>query len=856
MDISTITPPSKTQGSVFTHALLTAIIVFLLAYVCLTLSVQSKAFTPLWFPTAAIIMQLYRRPRHSWGLSLLLSGTAICAANFLLFGPGWLPVKLMLINLLGASVSTLLLQQILPAHDPLNSLVNWLKFVGCAVIFIPLITALLAALVVAKPDVSLWQPFGTWFISEAIGVLALAPIGLVYRRSMLKTDNLLKLFLVLVGTLALTYLALINLPFPFTFIIPPLLLAALSLPRLETFITGFAATLMITIMTSLGLLHLQDRLPFLSDLEVYLPLLLILIPAHAMAMVMHALRVEKRHIVESETRFRNALEYSAIGMALVSPEGKWLQVNQALCKLLNYSAEALHHLTYQELTHPADLETDLKQWKNLVANHISSYTMEKRYLCKGGNSIWTLQAVSLVRNAKNQPLYFIFQVEDISELKRTEAENRLLVERITLANQAGGIGIWEWVPSEKKLNWDKRMFELYGLPADKTPTLKLWQSLLLPEDRERIKQQMATIAEHAQAFVMEFRIIKPSGEIRHMRSQGNVILDKQGYQQRIIGTHIDMTEIKSLTEALHQEKERLHITLDAIGEGVISTDSEMNITFMNPVAEQMCGWPLDQALGMPISNIVHLTYGMDGPKVENPVQCLLQGSKALPSDNALVLHSQNGHRFDVQESISPLKTIGGDVVGTVIVLQDVSAARALMNKLSYNASHDALTNLQNRASFEQQLKYAIANARDNDQHHTLVFLDLDKFKAVNDSAGHAAGDALLKELSQLMQHQLRNNDCLARLGGDEFGMILFGCALEKAQDLIQQMIDQIKEYPFYWEGKIHHVGACAGITSIDALSTQSEELLAQADAACYQAKNNGRGQVYRYQATESSSNLN
>ncbi|AHG18990.1 diguanylate cyclase [Chania multitudinisentens RB-25] len=850
MDISATNQPVSPQGSLLTHSLLMAIAVFLLACLCLLLSIESSYFTPLWFPTAAIIMFLYRHPLRSWPLPLLLSGISICLASFILFGFSWLPVKLTLINLLEATVCTLLLRRVLHPTDPLNGLASWLKFVVCAVIFTPMLSAFLAASWVPQPGQPFWHPFSIWFISEAIGVLSLAPIGLVYQRSMLKALNWFELLLTLMGTLTFAYLALLNLPYPFTFVILPLLWAAISLPRLEAFIICFTTTLMITIMISIGLLHFQTQKQFLGDIEIYLPLLLILLPAHSMSMVMHAFRVEKNHIVESETRFRNALEYSAIGMALVSPEGKWLQVNQALCKLLRYPPEILHRLTFQEITHADDLHADLIQWQDLFDGHISSYTMEKRYIRSDGESVWTLLAVSLVRDPSGQPLYFIAQVEDINELKRTEAENRHLMERITLANQAGGIGVWEWVLGDEKLTWDKRMFELYELSPEQTPTIALWNSLILPEDRERTMQQISTITTHHRPFIMEFRIALRLGGIRHIRGQGNTILDEHDRPVRLIGTNIDMTEIISLTEALHEEKERLHITLDAIGEGVISTNSEMRVTFMNPIAEQMSGWSLELALGMPITGVIRMTNGKEGPEVENPVQCCLQEGKTLPQDYALVLHSRDGRHFDVQASVSPLKTLEGDVMGAVMVLQDVSASRELMKKLSYSASHDALTNLQNRTSFEKSLKNAIISAANHEQRHALVFLDLDRFKAVNDNAGHAAGDALLKEIGQLMQRQLRNSDCLARLGGDEFGLLLLDCSLEHARMLMQQMVTQISEHPFYWEGKIYHVGASAGITQISATSSKSTELLAQADIACYTAKHRGRGQVYIYEARQ------
>ncbi|MBI6154353.1 diguanylate cyclase [Serratia surfactantfaciens] len=844
MDISAPSYFGTHKGTMLTHSLLVALATFLLALLSLSLSSEAHHFTPLWFPTAAAIAVLYRHPPRHWGLPLLASGLGIVLASFALIGISILPVKLAAINLLEAAVCAQLLRRSLPASDPLSDLSSWLRFVVCAVIFTPLFSALLATVAAPAPDQPFWQPFGTWFISEAIGVLSLAPLGLSYRRRTLATLNLYPLLLTLMLTLVFSYLALIYLPFPFTFVILPLLWAAIALPRFEAFTVCFCTILLITVMISLGLAHFQTANSRLGDLGLYLPMLLILVPAHAMAMVMHTFRVEKQHIVESESRFRSALEYSAIGMALVSPEGKWLQVNQALCKLLGYTPERLHRLTFQAITHPDDLNADLSQLHDLLDGHISSYTMEKRYIRSDGQTVWALLAVSLVRDAEGQPLYFISQVEDISGLKRSEAENNRLVERITLANQVGGVGIWEWVMNQENFTWDQRMFELYDLSPDQAPTLALWRTLLVPEDRDRTDRELAEILAQPRPFVMEFRIITRSGKLRHIRGQGNVILDDQGRPLRLIGTNIDMTELKSLAEALHEEKERLHITLDAIGEGVISTDSHQRITFMNPVAEQMCGWPLDLAIGMPVAGVVRLTNGKDGPEIEN----LTQYPRQWPADYALVLHSRDGRYFDVQQSVSPLKTLDGETMGAVMVLQDVTASRELMKKLSYSASHDALTGLPNRTRFEKQLKAAIV-AGGEPSPHSLVFLDLDRFKAVNDTAGHAAGDALLRDIAQLMRHQLRGSDCLARLGGDEFGLILFDCRLEQAKSLMQQVVNQISQHPFYWEGKIYRVGASAGITRIDG-DAKSSELLAQADIACYTAKHHGRGQVYLYETRQ------
>ncbi|MDF7722832.1 PAS domain S-box protein, partial [Enterobacter hormaechei subsp. xiangfangensis] len=303
-----------------------------------------------------------------------------------------------------------------------------------------------------------------------------------------------------------------------------------------------------------------------------------------------------------EERFRNAMEYSAIGMALVGIEGQWLQANKALCNFLGYSQSELQSLTFQQLTWPEDLNTDLEQLGQLINGEINSYSLEKRYYTRSGAVVWALLAVSVVRHADGTPLYFIAQIEDINDLKQTEWVNKRLMERITLANEAGGIGIWEWDLEPDVISWDKRMFELYEIPPHIKPTWQLWHAAMVPEDRTHAEQVLRESLQARVPFKLEFRIRVKDG-IRHIRSLANRVLNKQGEVERLLGINMDMTEVKQLNEALFQEKERLHITLDSIGEAVLCTDIDMNITFMNPVAEKMSGWSQSEALGQPVLKV-------------------------------------------------------------------------------------------------------------------------------------------------------------------------------------------------------------------------------------------------------------
>ena len=183
----------------------------------------------------------------------------------------------------------------------------------------------------------------------------------------------------------------------------------------------------------------------------------------------------------------------------------------------------------------------------------------------------------------------------------------------------------------------------------------------------------------------------------------------------------------------------------------------------------------------------------------------------------------------------------------MIVIQDVTESRKMLRQLSYSASHDALTHLANRVSFENHLKRLLQTVRETRQRHALVFIDLDRFKAVNDTAGHAAGDALLRELASLMLTMLRSSDVLARLGGDEFGLLLPDCNLESARYIAGRLIHAINDYHFMWEGRLHRIGASAGITLIDENNHQASEIMSQADIACYASKNSGRGMVTVYE---------
>ena len=663
------------------------------------------------------------------------------------------------------------------------------------------------------------------------------PIGVLFKPHYLlrhrKPQLLLETLATLAVTLCLSWLAMTWLPWPFTAVIVLLMWSAIRLPRMEAFLIYLITIMMVSLMMAahpqVGILTPKTGAMLNAP---WLPFLMILLPANVMTMVMYAFRAERKHISESEERFRNAMEYSAIGMALVGLQGQWLQANKALCNFLGYTQEELRLMTFQQLTWPEDLNKDLEQLDLLVRGEINTYSLEKRYYTRSGDLVWALLAVSVVRHADGSPRYFIAQVEDINDLKQTEWVNKRLMERITLANEAGGIGIWEWELEPDIISWDKRMFELYEVPSHIKPTWQLWYERILPEDREETERIIRDSLMSRIAFKLEFRIAVKDG-IRHIRTLANRVLNRNGEVERLLGVNMDMTEVKQLNEALFQEKERLHITLDSIGEAVLCTDVDMNVTFMNPVAEKMSGWSQEQAMSQPLLNVLRITFGETGPSMEN-IHSGDMSRSAIEQD--VVLHCRTGGTYDIHYSVTPLSTLDGQNIGFVLVIQDVTESRKMLRQLSYSASHDALTHLANRVNFETHLKRLLKSVQELHQRHALVFIDLDRFKAVNDTAGHAAGDALLRELSSLMLSMLRSTDILARLGGDEFGLLLPDCNVESARYISGRIIQSINDYHFMWEGRMHRIGASAGITIIDETNHQASEVMSQADIACYASK--------------------
>lgn len=328
----------------------------------------------------------------------------------------------------------------------------------------------------------------------------------------------------------------------------------------------------------------------------------------------------------------------------------------------------------------------------------------------------------------------------------------------------------------------------------------------------------------------------------------NAALDSIGQQQREV--HRALARAKQSELALYKEKELAEVTLHSITDAVITTDAEAKINFMNPVAERLLGWSKGDARGKLICEIFQLVDESNCKAIENPLQQLLTNKHIVEQKVDTALKHQNGDLISVELSVAPMRNQQEQVIGGVIVFQDVSEARHMTMQLHHQASHDELTGLYNRRVFEQRLKELLMDAWEEENEHVLCYLDLDQFKVVNDTFGHMAGDELLRQLSIELVNSVRESDLLARLGGDEFGILLENCELEQAVKLADSIRKNIKNYRFVWENRVFEVGVSIGVVAINKTSEKLSDILSAADLACYAAKDRGRNRIHVYQLTD------
>ena len=313
----------------------------------------------------------------------------------------------------------------------------------------------------------------------------------------------------------------------------------------------------------------------------------------------------------------------------------------------------------------------------------------------------------------------------------------------------------------------------------------------------------------------------------------------------------DVSHRKSLEVSLSRSKRQAQYTLESISEGVITTNNDGHIDYMNLAAETLIGTNRDDAAGHRVGELFTLVDDADRRPLGDPVErCLAMRRRVNMGRRAVMVSADGEHEHSVEITASPVRGPGNSISGTVVVFHDVSELRGLTRKMSYQATHDPLTGLVNRREFERCLDEAMDSAHAEEAVHMLFYMDLDRFKAVNDTCGHLAGDNMLREVAALIKNEVRDSDYVGRLGGDEFGALLIGCPIEKARQIASDICNAVSDYRFVWKDKIFNIGVSIGLVEISHASGTLQDVMSAADSACYMAKQRGRGKVHIYSARD------
>jgi len=426
-----------------------------------------------------------------------------------------------------------------------------------------------------------------------------------------------------------------------------------------------------------------------------------------------------------------------------------------------------------------------------------------------------------------------------------------LQEHNDLVAMTANDGIWDFDGETKHIKLSRRWKTMLGYDPDDDDVMLDWYNLVHPDDMARVQSRMRQHLEGQTPFFESVHRMKhQGGDWRWMKSRAKCVLDKNGRLLRLLGVEVDITERKLYEDALFREKESAQITLQSIGDGVITTDANCNVEYVNPVAEELTGWKVDDASGRPIDEIFRGFHEETCEPLENPLAVSIRRDRAIKSVRPSLLIRRDGNELYIESTASPIRDGKGSVSGGVLVFHDVSESRDLNRRLSYHASHDILTGLVNRHEFENRVERALKSAKARETSYALLYLDLDQFKIVNDSCGHSAGDMLLTQLGALLKSKIRWRDTLARLGGDEFGVLLESCSLEEAMNTAETLRMAIGEYKFVWEERNFRLGVSIGVVPITADNEDVAALITAADSACAAAKEAGRNRIHSFQEND------
>jgi diguanylate cyclase (GGDEF)-like protein/PAS domain S-box-containing protein len=540
-------------------------------------------------------------------------------------------------------------------------------------------------------------------------------------------------------------------------------------------------------------------------------------------------------LARAEARYRATFKQAAVGITQVSVDDRFLQVNQRLCEILGYTEQELLDLSFSDVTHPEDRDASRAVKDRLLSGPDESLSpvMEKRYLRKDGTTVWTLVTVTSVRDAGGGPDYFVVVVEDITERKEAEAALQDSQEKLRTAIASGNIGLWDWDIGTNKVFYSREWKSQLGYDDHEiADDVREWERLMHPDDAKNAYAMVESCWKDAAAeYRVEFRMKHKNGTWRWVLAQGSVHRDAQGTPRWMVGCHVDITERKHAEEQLHLSAK----VFESIADGVMVTDARRKLVSVNNSFTKLTGYTAGEALGQTPG---FLRSGRHDAAFYEAMW--RQIDEAGHWHGEIWNRRKDGAIYPELLSITALRNGGGEISNYVGVFNDISNLKRYEERLQHLAHHDALTGLPNRVLYQDRFREAIGRARRHETGIGVLFVDLDRFKAINDSLGHAVGDLLLQGVAERLIAIIRDTDTVARLGGDEFAILIEDLRdTGDAAVVSQKLLDSLGR-PFQLAGHELYISASIGITCYPQDGTDTETLLKNADTAMYRAKSEGR----------------
>jgi diguanylate cyclase (GGDEF)-like protein/PAS domain S-box-containing protein len=536
---------------------------------------------------------------------------------------------------------------------------------------------------------------------------------------------------------------------------------------------------------------------------------------------------------EAEERFRRAFEDASVGMAITGLDGRFKRVNRSLCEILGRSAEELSEISIRAISHPDHHAEDRAALERLTSGELDVYRTEKRYLRPDGSPAWVSLSASLVRDADGEPLHFLAQMVDVGDRRAAQRALADSERRFRTLASASPVGIFAMNDEGQLIYANEHLRELFGLPADVLDGPP-WLERIAADDRERVVTDIRRASTLGERGSLDVRV--EAGIDRWVRVNVAPVSDPADGPTGLVGTVEDVTVEVTARMALAAREAEYRMLAEHSTDFLSRHGLDGTFLYASPVSKSLLGWPPEAMVGQ-----TPTTLGMDhADDCDIYERTWAQALRSdAPRSAAYRAQRRDGSIVWLETTFRAVRDADGKAREVVCVSRDISERKSAELELAHRALHDGLTGLPNRTLFLDRLGHALRRSRRRDRGVAVLFVDLDRFKVVNDSLGHKAGDRLLVDVAMRLSSALRPADTLARFGGDELTLLCEDITDESDARAIAERLLQTFTEPFIVQDGEAFLQASIGIALSRDGFEAAEDLIRDADAAMYRAKERG-----------------